>query len=156
MKTIDQWLVEYGESHQNPINKKIHWVCVPIIMLSVVGLFASIPNTYLINLSGLHTLNWAYVVIALVLLYYYQLSLMMFVGMGVVGSLLLYICTLLDSFIMPLWKISIIIFIVGWVGQFYGHKIEGKKPSFFQDIQFLLIGPAWLLSFIYNKFGIKY
>ena len=48
------------------------------------------------------------------------------------------------------------IFIVSWIGQFIGHKIEGVKPSFFEDIQFLLIGPAWLLSFIYNKFGIKY
>jgi uncharacterized membrane protein YGL010W len=42
------------------------------------------------------------------------------------------------------------------VGQFIGHKIEGKKPSFFKDILFLLIGPLWLLSFIYKKVGISY
>ena len=53
-------------------------------------------------------------------------------------------------------KTSLIIFVIAWIGQFIGHKIEGKKPSFFEDIQFLLIGPAWLLSFIYNKLGIKY
>ena len=52
--------------------------------------------------------------------------------------------------------LSLMIFIVAWIGQFIGHKIEGKKPSFFQDLQFLLIGPAWLLSFIYDKLGIKY
>ena len=53
------------------------------------------------------------------------------------------------------WRLSLAIFIVAWIGQFIGHKIEGKKPSFFEDLQFLLIGPAWLLSFIYNKLGIK-
>ena len=51
---------------------------------------------------------------------------------------------------------SIIVFIFAWILQFLGHKIEGKKPSFFKDIQFLLIGPAWLLAFIYNSFKIKY
>ena len=63
---------------------------------------------------------------------------------------------LATNFQIPLWNISLITFVVAWIGQFIGHKIEGKKPSFFQDIQFLLIGPAWLLSFIYNKLGIKY
>ena len=81
----------------------------------------------------------------------------MAVGMFIIGFSLLagnfYINT---KFHTPLWKTSLIIFVVAWIGQFIGHKIEGKKPSFFQDIQFLLIGPAWLLSFIYNKLGIKY
>ena len=53
-----------------------------------------------------------------------------------------------------IWKLSMLIFILGWIGQFIGHKIEGQKPSFFEDIQFLLIGPAWLLSFIYKKLGV--
>ena len=56
----------------------------------------------------------------------------------------------------PLWVISLIIFFVAWVGQFYGHKVEGKKPSFLKDIQFLLIGPAWLMHFIYKRLGIPY
>ena len=56
----------------------------------------------------------------------------------------------------PLWIFSVIIFVIAWIGQFIGHKIEGKKPSFIEDLQFLLIGPAWLLSFIYKKIGIKY
>ena len=56
----------------------------------------------------------------------------------------------------PLWQSSIIVFVLAWIGQFYGHKIEGIKPSFFEDLQFLMIGPAWLMSFIYNKFGIRY
>ena len=44
MKSVYNWLDEYGESHQNPLNKKIHWVCVPAIMFSVMGLWWSIPH----------------------------------------------------------------------------------------------------------------
>ena len=84
------------------------------------------------------------------------MSLSMSIGMVVVGILLVYGVNYLQSFSNPLWKTSMYIFIAAWIGQFIGHKIEGKKPSFFQDIQFLLIGPLWLLSFIYKKLGIRY
>ena len=56
----------------------------------------------------------------------------------------------------PVWQICLVVFIAAWIGQFIGHKIEGKKPSFLKDIVFLLIGPAWLLSKIYRKVGLKY
>lgn len=54
----------------------------------------------------------------------------------------------------PIWQFALTLFVLAWAGQFWGHKVEGKKPSFFKDIQFLLIGPAWLLSFLYRRFGI--
>ena len=74
-----------------------------------------------------------------------------------IGSILLYLIYLIELKVnLALWKVSLIIFVIAWIGQFIGHEIEGKKPSFLQDIQFLLIGPAWLLSFIYKKLGIKY
>jgi uncharacterized membrane protein YGL010W len=50
--------------------------------------------------------------------------------------------------------LALFVFVLAWIGQFIGHKIEGKKPSFIKDIQFLLIGPIWLLSDIYNKLKI--
>ena len=82
---------------------------------------------------------------------------MMALGMFVIGVFILFGNLLVENyFATPLWRISLCIFVIAWIGQFIGHKIEGKKPSFFQDLQFLLIGPAWLLSFFYNKIGIKY
>ena len=74
----------------------------------------------------------------------------------IIFSLIALYGTQLLSQVTELWKVSLIIFIIAWIGQFIGHKIEGKKPSFFQDIQFLLIGPAWLIGFIYRRFNIKY
>ena len=126
-------------------------------MFSVLGLWWSIPHGYMPFIINNIKLNWAIIITAMILLYYIRLSLVMAIGMFIIGFALLAGNSYIDTnFETPLWKTSLIIFVVAWIGQFIGHKIEGKKPSFFQDLQFLLIGPAWLLSFIYNKFGIKY
>jgi uncharacterized membrane protein YGL010W len=52
---------------------------------------------------------------------------------------------------MPLWQAALGVFVAAWLGQFYGHKLEGAKPSFFDDLKFLLIGPAWILDDIFFK-----
>jgi uncharacterized membrane protein YGL010W len=159
MRKIDQLLSEYGERHQDQTNKIIHWICVPLIFFSVVGLIASIPSESVQRFLGKGNpyANWAAVVLVLVLIYYVSLSVVLGIGMMLFTVLCLYVVRIVgQSGLAPLWLISIIIFVVAWIGQFYGHKVEGKKPSFFQDVQFLLIGPAWLLHFIYRKLGIPY
>jgi uncharacterized membrane protein YGL010W len=55
-----------------------------------------------------------------------------------------------------LWVTSLVIFVAAWIGQFIGHAIEGKRPSFFKDLQFLLIGPLWLLAAAYRRLGLRY
>jgi uncharacterized membrane protein YGL010W len=159
MRKIDQLLSEYGESHQNPTNKTIHWICVPLIFLSVVGLIASIPSGAVQSMLGHNNpyANWAAVVLILVLVYYVSLSIPLSFGMMLFGALCLVVVNFIARLeIAPLWVVSLVIFFVAWVGQFYGHKVEGKKPSFFKDVQFLLIGPAWLMHFIYKRIGIPY
>lgn len=159
MRKIDQLLSEYGESHQNETNKAIHWICVPLIFFSVVGLIASIPTAGLESIlgNGNPYANWATVVLVLVTIYYVSLSIPLSIGMMLFGALCLFVTRMLIRVdVAPLWMISIGIFVVAWIGQFYGHKVEGKKPSFFKDLQFLLIGPAWLMHFIYKRIGIPY
>jgi uncharacterized membrane protein YGL010W len=69
----------------------------------------------------------------------------------------MFVCQYLSSTVdVSLWIIALVIFVAAWAGQFYGHKVEGKKPSFLKDLQFLLIGPAWLMHFLFEKWGIKY
>jgi uncharacterized membrane protein YGL010W len=159
MRKIDQLLSEYGESHQNETNKAIHWICVPAIFFSVVGLIASIPSAIVQSVlgDGNPYANWAGVALILVIVYYVSLSIPLSIGMMLFSALCLLIAHLIDaSSFAPLWLVSLIVFIIAWVVQFYGHKIEGKKPSFLKDIQFLLIGPAWLMHFIYKRLGIPY
>jgi uncharacterized membrane protein YGL010W len=99
--------------------------------------------------------NVALVVLVLTLIYYFTLSKSLTVGLLLFTSLCVYLCYLVEqSDFAPLWQVSITVFILAWIGQFWGHKVEGKKPSFLKDLQFLMIGPAWLMSFIYQRLGI--
>jgi len=158
MRKIDQLLAEYGESHQNATNKTIHWICVPLIFFSFVGMITSIPNGFIESIAGEGTpyANWATVLLILTLIYYLTLSFPLAIGMTLFGALCLVLADRMSYLGTPLWAISLLIFVVAWIGQFYGHKVEGKKPSFFKDLQFLLIGPAWLMHFIYKRLGIPY
>ena len=127
--------------------------------MSVVGLIASIPSQAVQSVLGWGNpyANWAGVLLVLVLLYYVTLSIPLSIGMALFGLLCLFVIQLIvRADFAPLWMVSLVIFFVAWVGQFYGHKVEGKKPSFLKDIQFLLIGPAWLMHFIYKRLGIPY
>jgi len=153
MKSIETWLSEYGESHQNHTNKTIHWICVPSIFFSIVGLFYSISLP--VTLAPGLPLNVAMILLVLVIIYYASLSRTIWIGMLLFSIICLLLCRFIEThFAMPLWQICILIFVLAWIGQFYGHKIEGKKPSFLKDLQFLLIGPAWLMSFIYRLLNI--
>lgn len=152
MRTIHDWLNEYGESHKNETNKLIHWICVPAIVFSILGLLYSIKLPFYV---GVYQLNVGVIISVVVLLYYFSLSASLSVGMFLYLAVCMVIAYLVErSIIIPLWLFSIIVFVAAWIGQFYGHKIEGKKPSFLKDIQFLMIGPAWLMSFIYKRLGI--
>ena len=151
MRTAQEWLDAYGESHQNPINKKIHWVCIPWIMISLFGLLASLPNPF--DADWMH---WGTVAAILGVSYYLTMSVSLAIGMGVVSAVMLAIVQLLAGLSIPLWISSSVIFVVAWIFQFMGHKIEGKKPSFVEDLQFLMIGPMWLLAALYRRMGIGY
>lgn len=156
MKTLDQLLNTYGESHMDATNKLIHWVCVPAIMFSLLALLFAIP------FLGERTFwtNWALVFLVGAWMYYARLSIPMLLGFVMIGGLMLWGITGLYAMAgykagkLALW--ALIIFVIAWIGQFIGHKIEGKKPSFLEDLQFLLIGPAWLMHFIFKKLGIDY
>lgn len=141
MRRIDELFERYGESHRNPRNKAIHWVCVPLIIWSVLAaLWAWAPVA-------------AYAGIALAVAYYAWLSPVIAVGMLSVIAVMVYPITLLGTRAL---EVAAVVFVLAWIGQFIGHRIEGKKPSFFEDVFFLLVGPAWLLGFVYRRFGIPY
>lgn len=161
MKSVDQWLDEYGESHKNATNKAIHWVCIPVIMFSILGLLWVIPVPAAFEAAlPYNLLNWGSIAMVLALLFYIRLSLPLFFGFVVVvaaliaGNAALYQAVGENGLTHLLVNVGI--FVIAWIFQFIGHNIEGKKPSFFKDLQFLLIGPAWLMHFIYKKLGIPY
>jgi uncharacterized membrane protein YGL010W len=156
MASIHPLIDEYGSSHTNPTNKLIHWICVPVIVWTVIALLWAIPFPAALQLDAI-PLNWATVAIAAAMVYYISLSPRLSVGVLLFLTLLLWICAIVDQTSpWPLWQVAVALFVLAWIGQFIGHMIEGKRPSFFKDLQFLLIGPTWLISWIYKKLGIAY
>lgn len=161
-RLVDVYFDKYSESHQNPTNKIIHWICVPLIVFSLFGLVWAIPFPHLDFLGRYNGyVNFASFLIAFAIYYYYRLSpvlsylmllLIMFFSAGIVSLEKMH-----NNEGWPqMWQVCLGIFVLSWIGQFIGHKIEGKKPSFFDDLRFLLIGPIWLLHFILKKAGIRY
>jgi len=155
MRTADDWFREYGESHQHPYNELLHWLCVPVIVFSVIGLLWSLPVPASVrSLSPL--LNWGVLVVVAGLTYYALVSPRLALGMLPVLLVALWLLRQLEALETPVWLVCAVLFVVAWIGQFIGHAIEGRKPSFFKDVQFLLIGPLWLLGFVYRRLGLRY
>jgi uncharacterized membrane protein YGL010W len=84
----EEWVAQYGRSHQHPINRICHTVGIPLIVVSI-PLFLVAP-------------------------------------------------------VVPgFWRFPLALFVVGWVLQFIGHAVEGKRPEFFNDWRFLFVGLRW-------------
>ena len=153
MKTAQEYFDEYAVSHQNETNQTIHYICVPLIFFSVIGLLMSIPTNLLENTFGLYNPlleNWAVVVGVFISIFYLRLGFWYFTEM-----LFVILVSIIGNFwlgnTVNLLYASLIIFILAWIGQFYGHKIEGAKPSFLKDLEFLLIGPLWVIQKLNKK-----
>ena len=141
-RTIDTLLAQYSESHRNPTNELIHFVCVPVIVFSLLGLVWSIHPIAALAVS------------AAALWYYFKLSPPFAYGMLAMTVVMLALLAVMPRYtVLP---VSIAIFVLAWIGQFVGHQIEGKKPSFFDDVRFLLIGPLFVLSFLYRRLRVAY
>lgn len=137
MKPFRQWLAEYGADHRHPLNKRIHYVCVPAIFVSVLGLLWEIPPPW-------PHVHWTYLAIALAVPYYLALDRLVGIAMLAVS---LAACALFAATggRAAAW-IWVGVFVAAWIGQFYGHVREGRKPSFLTDLAYLLIGPAWIVN----------
>lgn len=156
MRKLDSLLEEYGESHRNPVNKLIHWVAVPVIVWTVIALLWSLPFPYDSGIEAV-PVNWATLALLLAQVYWFRLSPRLGLGLLLFNVFLIQFTVLFaQTTVRPLWHWALGVFIAAWVLQFIGHAVEGKRPSFFRDLQFLLIGPAWLMAFLYRALGFRY
>lgn len=152
MRSGQEWIAEYSESHRNPTNKLLHWICVPTIMWTVLAFLWVIPVPEVMQLHPM--INWAVIFGAVAQLFYLSFGWKIFSGMLLVSILMLWFTHWLQSAVsIPLWQIALVVFIIAWIGQFIGHHIEGKKPSFFKDLLFLLVGPAWEMNYFLRQIG---
>jgi uncharacterized membrane protein YGL010W len=141
-RRVDRLLAHYGESHRDPRNGAIHCVAIPLIMVSLVGL-----------MYALHP--WvAYAFLLASMVYYARLGSRVFLAsMAVISLLGVAIVQLLGPAVLP---VSLAAFVLAWIAQFVGHKLEGRKPSFFEDLQYLWVGPLFVLAKLYGRLGIRW
>lgn len=154
-RAIDTWFAHYSGDHRNATNQKIHVICVPAILWSVIALLWCIPAP-----GSFRPGIWAGLAMVVTALFYYRASRRLGLGMVVVFVLMALSCRVIFDYYGPrtlLWA-GIGVFVVAWIGQFIGHSklYEGKRPSFFTDLRYLLIGPAWVLAKLYRKLGWSY
>jgi uncharacterized membrane protein YGL010W len=154
MRSIDTLLDNYTGDHLNPRNQLIHLICVPAIVWSVSAALWVIPVPAILLKPG----AWTALAMFAAWMYYWRLSRTL--AMGIFFFFLAAI--LLDRWLFDhyggafLLELGVGVFVVAWIGQFIGHHIEGKRPSFLTDMVYLLIGPLWTLSKFYRRFGIEY
>jgi uncharacterized membrane protein YGL010W len=143
LRRVDRLLEHYAASHRHPSNELIHCIAIPCIMLSLIGLL------YAVNPLA------ALLFLAASLVYYWRLSKVFLVSMMVVTLLMLVAVAALRvaGVLLPA---CITIFVVAWIFQFIGHRIEGKKPSFFEDVQYLWVGPLFVLSLLFRRIGVRW
>jgi len=153
-RPIDRFLGNYAEDHRDPTNQLIHWLCVPPIVWTVLALVWAIPVPPALGRQGL----WAGLLMALVLIWYWRLSRPLALAMTVafvgLGFLTHYLHFLLGT--QGLIVAAVAVFVVAWVGQFIGHHFEGRRPSFFTDLVYLLVGPLWLMAKLFRRLGLRY
>lgn len=153
LSKCEKLIERYEEFHQHSTNRLIHFICVPVIALSLIGLLWSIKITDVAipRTEYFLTLNVGAIFICLAAVYYLTLSFGSFLGMLVFGLVASLLCISFEMSPYSLLTVSLVVFVVAWIGQFIGHDMEGKKPAFTEDIQFLLVSPAWLLDVLYKN-----
>lgn len=151
-RPIDRWFASYSADHRNPTNQLIHVICVPLIVWSVLALLWSIPVP---EVALFRDGMWALFAMVAAWIFYRRASRGIALGMALMFLLMAVVTRGIYEYFgaQVLLVSAIVVFVLAWIGQFIGHKIEGAKPSFLTDLTYLLIGPAWVLAKLYRRMG---
>ena len=154
MRSVHEWFGNYSQDHKNPINRAIHWICVPAILWSAIAALWVIPIPASIGRTGF----WCGLAMVGAFAFYWRMS----KPIGLAMLLVFIVFGLLTEWLFRnigptylLW-VAIAVFVIAWIGQFIGHLIEGARPSFLTDLAYLLIGPAWLAGKLMRRFNVSY
>ncbi|MGB0536872.1 MAG: DUF962 domain-containing protein [Alloalcanivorax venustensis] len=157
MRDLSTFLHDYGDSHRHPVNQWVHIFCVPAIFVSTLGLFWLIPVGQWLGLEGAaaYWVNGGTLLALLCMPFYLRLS--MGVSLLMLGWLAVSIAvvTLVDRSALSLGWSALVLWLVAWAVQVWGHKVEGKKPSFTDDLVFLLVGPVFVSLELAYKLGLS-
>jgi uncharacterized membrane protein YGL010W len=155
MNLAEHWLQSYGVDHTHPGNRLLHWICVPLMVVSVVGLLWSLPVPEHFARAP-SVLNWGTLFLMATIVYYFLMSLRLALGMlpFLLGVIL--IVNWLAALTPRLWALCTVLLLVASVGLFVGHQLEGRRGSVLRDLYYLMLGPIWLLATVYRRLRVPY
>jgi uncharacterized membrane protein YGL010W len=146
------WLDSYADDHRHPLNQRLHEICVPLILWSAIALLWTVPVPALLGRPGF----WSVAAQVLAFAWYWKHSR----RLGGAMFVLFVVLDLLTAWLFGTWGASMLrwsalaVFAMAWVGQFVGHAVEGRRPSFLTDLSYLLVGPAWLMDKLLRRLGL--
>lgn len=154
MRDVHDWFAGYGNDHSDARNRAIHWICVPLILWCVIAALWTLPVPHDYAQPGL----WAGVSMFLAWTFYWRLSHV--IGLTMLAVFLVFGFVAHMAFMAlgarMLLLLAGVLFVLAWMGQFIGHALEGRRPSFLTDLAYLLIGPAWLAGKLLRRAHISY
>jgi uncharacterized membrane protein YGL010W len=161
LRPVEVYFNRLNASHQNPTNRLLHFICIPLMLFGILGIAWAIPFPYIKFIGGYNGFfNWASFLIAFSVYYTLKLSPNLSYTMLLVLFVLSYGVSKLAEWQLtgglPLIWVGTILFAIAWLGQFIGGQIEGKKESFADDKQLVLITPIWVLHFLAKKIRLRY
>jgi uncharacterized membrane protein YGL010W len=155
IRRIEVLLAEYGQNHNNPTNKAIHYFAVPMITWATLAILWYLPTPTLFDYAPY--LNWATILCVVAIMYYLMLSIPLALGMVAFSVIAVAIIRFLEANAsIPLIYIAVPLFSFSWVFLFAGHMIEDRSLSFLVDQKFLAIEPVWLVCVLFRRLGIPY
>jgi len=155
MNETDGWLRQYEETHGDLTNPVAYWAAVPMVVLGTVGLLWSLPiPDAFFEISPL--MNWGTAFLMATAVYYFIISVSLAIGMlpfvvGIAG-----INMWMEGSDFSLLRMSIGTLLAGIIGLWLGHRHQTGIRPVLHDLQFMMIGPAWLLSVLYKRMGIPF
>ena len=155
MSENDSWLERYEKRHADLTNPVVYWAAVPMVVIGTVGLLWSLPTPIeFYEISPL--LNWGSAFLIAATVYYFIISLSIAIGMLPFMLGLASLQLWLTDSDYPAFAVSVALLVAGTVGLWLGRRRAGALAAVVQDLQMMMIGPAWLLSVMYRRFGIPY
>ena len=144
MKTLVEEMSVYAAYHRDATNKAIHFIFVPLIVWSAMGLLIQAGSWPLGSLE----VTLAHVIAVALLIYYLWLDLPLGIAMVFLFTFMLVTALQVDAALgSTAWMLFLAVFAGSWVAQLVGHKaFEHRKPALVDNLWQVFVAPIFVMA----------
>ena len=153
MSETESWLERYEVNHRDLTWPWIYWAAVPMVVVGTVGALWSLPVPQeFYDISPL--LNWGSAFLMVTTVYYFIISVSIAIGLLPFVMSIAFVHMWLPGSGFSAVRVSLGLLLAGIIGLWLGHRNKRGFGALIEDVQTIMIGPAWLLSVLYKRLGI--